>query len=506
MRSTVSIILLASLFLLASLAAGLLIWAGGAQANGHEIRVTHQEAESQRDGIRFFVQASSPNEIDDVRVHFKKIGQVSRSSYRSFEFNEGKVISAETLVPSSSGGQYIPPGTRIEYSFEIRDKAGNKLKTEDVVFIYLDIRFQWLQWPTVDDGLITVFYQEGTGMADRAQIMLDIAGATLERMRPVLGIDPELPLHIVTYSSYQDMRGALPFRSSTTSERLITQGVAFKEERVLLVYGQDRSYKGTTAHEFTHLLVADAAGRATNQVPSWLNEGLAEYANVINSGSYDRALQRAIEDEKLRPLWHLGNFSGTPDEIILGYGQGKSVVEYLIGTYSEAKMVELIRGIKKTFDIDQALELAYGFDQYGLDSEWRLFLGVEPLPRPEAYQPRVTATPEPSPLPSPTPAVLPTDASAATPVAPPVNESTQASPPTESAVEPGPQTDASPNAPTDATGERPAAAPGCGVATRQAGMVAELGILSLLGGPMGILGLVVFRSRRRDRGEEHLPL
>ena len=177
---------------------------------------------------------------------------------------------------------------------------------------------------------------------------------------------------------------------------------------------------------------------------------------------------------------------GSPSEIILSYGQGKSVVEYLIATYDEAQMVELIRGMKRTFDIDKALESAYGVDQYGLDSEWRRSLGVEPLPRPEARQPRVTATPTPTDAPPPTP-VAPT----ATPV------------PT---VEPNLSPDSTPNSTPDGNGESPVAAPGCGAATQRAGMVADLAMLSLLGGPMGILGLRIWRSRWRDRGQEKSPL
>ena len=54
----------------------------------------------------------------------------------------------------------------------------------------------------------------------------------------------------------------MPFQSQTSSEQLITQGMAFDEERVLLVHSGDRSVTSTTAHEFVHLLVGDALGRA----------------------------------------------------------------------------------------------------------------------------------------------------------------------------------------------------------------------------------------------------
>ena len=93
---------------------------------------------------------------------------------------------------SGSGGQYIPPGTRIEYFFEIYDDAGQANQTEEVTFIYLDPQFEW---KTLTDGLITVFF-DGESMTDVGRTILETASTTLEYMRPVLGIDPEEPLHL----------------------------------------------------------------------------------------------------------------------------------------------------------------------------------------------------------------------------------------------------------------------------------------------------------------------
>jgi hypothetical protein len=460
------------LFLLAlSLVSGGYILPGlaMAQADDNEIEVLSQRAESDfPDGVRFFIEARSPDEIEEVRVFFKKLGQTSRSSYRLVEFEPGKSISGESVILSGRSGEYIPPGTRIEYSFEIRDKAGRVYRSQDEVFIYLDNRFEW---KTVSNGLITVFYY-GDAEA-RAQTMLETAQETLQRMRPVLGIDPEDPLHIVTYTDYRHMADALPFRAQAVQERLITQGMAFNEERVLLVHGFDSTYVGTTSHEFTHLLVADAAGRAVGRVPSWLNEGLAEYGNVEASEDYDQYLRNAVARGQLRPLWHQTTFSGTPEEIIVAYGQGKSVVEYMLATYGPEKMAGLIDALKMTFDIDKALEQVYGFDQYGLDSEWRISLGLEPLPPPEGQQPQEQPTPAPTLPPTPAP--------------PPANTPTATSQPT-------PMPEASPAASTENRGA-PQASPGCSAPSHPGRMATDLAVLALLGGPLAMLYFRKFHRR-----------
>ena len=134
------------------------------------------------------------------------------------------------------------------------------------------------------------------------------------------------------------------------------------------------------------MLVSEAAGRADAHVPSWLNEGLAEYGNIDPTDGYESALRYGIFNGQVKPLWYQASFSGTPDDIIIAYGQGRSVVKHMIETHGPEKMGQLMKALQKTLDIDLALEQVYGFDQHGLDSEWRLTVGLEPLPPPERLE------------------------------------------------------------------------------------------------------------------------
>ncbi|SVE25917.1 uncharacterized protein METZ01_LOCUS478771, partial [marine metagenome] len=127
--------------------------------------VVEAKAESNfPDGIKFSVTANSVDEIDDIRVFFSKVDQQGRSSYRSVDFESGDSVTGESVLPSGSGGDYYPPGTKIEYSFEVRDKAGAVVRTESKQFVYQDNRFEWF---TVAEDLITVYYY-GEYVADRA--------------------------------------------------------------------------------------------------------------------------------------------------------------------------------------------------------------------------------------------------------------------------------------------------------------------------------------------------
>ena len=80
-----------------------------------------------------------------------------------------------------------------------------------------------------------------------------------------------------------------------------------------------------------------------------------------------------------------------PEDILIAYGQAYSVVRYLVSEYGEASIAELFKEFQDTRDIDEALQLVYGFDQRGLDAEWRQSVGLEPLADPE---PEVEEKPE----------------------------------------------------------------------------------------------------------------
>ena len=472
-----------SLLLLALLSAlAILLPAGPAFGEEGAIEVLDVDAESQfPDGVRFSVTAQSSDEIDEIRVFLKRTGETGSSSYRSVDFEPGTLVTGESILSTAGGGDYFPPGTHIRYSFEIRDKAGAVYRTPEEDFIYGDGRFEW---QTVSSGLISVDYY-GEYVEQRAQTILEAAEETLESMAPLLGIEPTEPLRIVSYNNYRHMSAALPFRSQAVREHLQTSGMAFDDERVLLVLGFDATITGTVSHEFIHLLVAEAAGRTRSQVPAWLNEGLAEYGNIDPTDDYEAALRYGIFTRRLKPLWFQHAFTGTPEDIIIAYGQGQSVVTFLINQFGPEKISELFQALQRKLNIDAALEEVYGLDQYGVDSAWRTAIGLEPLPPPGELEKQLelAASPEPGEQ---------TEDGADAPVAAAESE------PEPAGTEEGSPTDeAEDDEPEPAAGGCNAPAYGN---SGPAGSIA-LGSLLVLGAPLGLISLRAFQRSRREEDD-----
>ena len=470
-----SLLLLVLLCTLATLLA-----TGTALAEEGEIEVLDVGVESQfPDGVRFSVTAQSSEEIDEIRVFFKRTGETGSSTYRSVDFEPGTLVTGESILSTGGGGSYFPPGTHIRFSFEIRDKAGAVHRTPEQDFIYDDARFEWL---TVSSGLISVDYY-GEYVEQRAQTILEAAEETLENMAPLLGITPTEPLRIVSYNNYRHMSAALPFRSQAVREQLQTSGMAFDDERVLLVLGFDATITGTVSHEFIHLLVAEAAGRTRAQVPAWLNEGLAEFGNIDATDDYEAALRYGIFTRRLKPLWFQHAFSGSPEDIIIAYGQGQSVVTFLISRFGPETIAELFQALQRTLNIATALEEVYGLDQYGIDSEWRKAIGLDPLPPPGELERQLEQIAAPDPGEQ-------TEEAAATPVPAAEAEPEPAATPEESPAE---QEEADEAAGPASGGCN---APAYGDASPSASI--GLGSIVLLGAP---LGLVWLRGLRRNGRE-----
>ena len=439
------------------------IWAFSADARAQSavtgIELVSSEVTSEfQEGIRFEATVRSAAEVEEIAVRFR-IGQRDVGAYEYLEpeeSNDGDAVKASGFYRTNTAARYIAPGTIITYSFVITDADGNHLDTPEFEYVYHDDRFEWDE---ISNGIVTVSYHGPVSF--RAQELLDATVQTLEFMGPLLGAGVDEPIRITMYNNWPEMREALPPASETTRRELITEGQAHSPEGVLLVLGGASRASGIASHEVTHILVHRAGEGSLGRVPSWLNEGLAEFGNIQPGESYDRALYYAIQRNDLLPITSMDGQPGTPEDVIIFYGQAKSIVRYMVDAYGADKMRELMATIKTGKNYRNAIPEVYGITPLELENEWRDALGVQrrqllddastlptPLPTPKlgllsidalrqqgsmgaTAVPAAAATPEPeptaAPVPTSAPEAKPTEAPEATvaPTAPPAARAEQ---------------------------------------------------------------------------------
>ena len=362
-----------------------------AEADDSPIRVESSSVTSDfPSGILFRLQATGDNDIESVAVRFR-IGQQTTGAYDYLDFESAPVIDGQLFYRTNTAPRYIPPGTIITYNFEIQDSEGNRLDTETREFIYEDVRFDWDE---VSEGSVAVAYHGP--VKSRAELILDAMIQTIDHMGPLLGADTESPIRVTMYNNVKEMLEALPPGSSTIRRELVTEGQAFTDIGTLLVLGGGRLSEGTASHEVTHILTHRAGDSMLRRVPAWLDEGLAEYGNIVPGFSYDVALEFAISNDRLLPITSMTARPGDPEEVIIFYGQGRSIVRYMIRRYGADKMTELMATLKEGKSMDSALMEVYGVDRLNLENDWRAAIGAPPYVPPLSRSVRPTAVPRPT--------------------------------------------------------------------------------------------------------------
>ena len=357
-------------------------------ASSDDIEISsHGSVSEFPEGIRFSIEVYSEDVVEEIALRMR-IGQQKSGVYQYFEFEPEKKVVAELFWKTNTSSKYIPPGTILEYSFEVSDLAGNKRETETSQIVVYDSRFQWEE---VEEEGINVAYHGP--VESRAVEILDAIIQTMDFMEPVLGQTDRKPIRVTMYNNVSEMLGGMPPGSSTIRRELITEGQAFTKIGTLLVLGGGRLSEGTASHEVTHILVERAAGSIYNNIPSWLNEGLAEFGNLSPSFSYDVAVDFAVHSGRLLPITSMPSMPGDPEDVIMYYGQSMSIVEYMVVRLGPTKMVHLLSRLKSGENIDEAILSTYGISKLELENSWRAYIGA-PL-----YEPPTETSYLPTPMP-----------------------------------------------------------------------------------------------------------
>jgi hypothetical protein len=217
--------------------------------------------------------------------------------------------------------------------------------------------------------MITLYWYNGN-VSFGAQLM-DAAQQGLSRVSENSGAELNKPVSLYIYKDANDLQGALIFAQDWTG------GVAFTEYGIIAIgIGTSDAElqwgKGAIAHELTHLVVHQVTLNPYNEIPPWLDEGLAMNSEGPLDVQFTVPLDAAEASNTLITVRSLSSpFSAYADQAVLAYAESYSIVHYLIDTYGREKMFDLLTAFSKGSGYDEALKAVYGFDMTSLNSQWQ---------------------------------------------------------------------------------------------------------------------------------------
>ena len=306
------------------------------------------------DRLAFRASAESGTTIEKMRLRYEILPDGTRARADA-DIEPATSVTAEVeLQAEGQAALYLSPGTTIVYHWEAIDEAGNTGESPEATFFYDDDRFDWAS--KEQDG-VTIYYYGGND--EVAQEMLDVGAQDIAEMSSLLGTTVDFPVKVWIYDSVTDMRPAIPDRSETFEDSVITLGIRIASDTVLVLNNRD-AYD-TLRHELTHIVTAVAGEGGLGSMPAWLDEGTAVYSQD-DPGGFEDAIDAAIDRGNVLSVRSITSPAGDPAKVGLFYGQSWSLVSYLNEEYGQEKFAQLFAEIKTGKRIDSALEVVYGFD------------------------------------------------------------------------------------------------------------------------------------------------
>jgi len=136
----------------------------------------------------------------------------------------------------------------------------------------------------------------------------------------------------------------------------------------------------TFKHELSHILLHQKV--AASALPKWLDEGVAQWASggaadIMRTGEKD-VLKRAVLSRSMIPLRGIAtSFPPSAESLILAYEESRSITEFIIQEYGEAKLRSLLRELAKGEAIEEALYVSLGVRLARLEQLWKENLSSE---------------------------------------------------------------------------------------------------------------------------------
>lgn len=346
-------------------------------ASAQELQVESLEtANAFPAGAVFSIFARTPEPPREVRLRYS-IAPDGTEATRVAECSGTNPIGCRASVGDTLD-TFMIPGAEVTFSWEFTLPDGTRLTTEPQRFVYEDTRFDWR---SESSGNVTVYYYA----ADRqmARRVLTASVETLDRLGAILGTSVGFPVKVFLYEDAGAMRPAI---LSNAREGVVTLGEVYFSDTAMVA--ADVAPEDVARHEIAHIVIREAT-RGPFDIPAWLNEGTAVWAQEEPLGGELAALDAAIARDRVLSLQVLSSSSaaGDADTVSLFYGQSYSVVKYLMDTYGPEKFGQLFAVFKEGATTDKALRAVYGFGLRDLENQWRQSVGLPPRTAPSPTAP-----------------------------------------------------------------------------------------------------------------------
>lgn len=237
------------------------------------------------------------------------------------------------------------------------------------------VRYKDFKWMVMESQHLQLYYEpEFADLAQRAVQYLEEAYTHISQvMHHELSSKPP----IVIFKSHYE------FEQTNIVQDFLPPGVAgFAEPlryRMVIPFDGDLDeFRNVLTHELMHIFQYDIlykgpikrlSSNPLSAPPTWIMEGLAEYATERMSTIDEMVLRDAVLTDELIPLKIMDSQWGTGN-VFLAYKQSHSLMQYIAANYGPEKISRILRTWDSQNDTDKLLERLVDLDMDDLDERW----------------------------------------------------------------------------------------------------------------------------------------
>ncbi len=220
--------------------------------------------------------------------------------------------------------------------------------------------------------LVRSAYATVSGLAGAEEVAYEVAALIDECVPRIARILGTREVQAIPATIYLDRREfvqatGVPPRSRVVGLATFPPGMVHIDGTGLLA-----AIEKVVPHEVGHVLVARTLGPALPALPTWLNEGIAEYVAGETAAQVDPVWVRAVGRGASLELAELdGAIRERGDRAGLAYAESASLVNFLVAERGEGAISGLLRSLAATRDFEISLREVTGWQTEELEVAWR---------------------------------------------------------------------------------------------------------------------------------------
>jgi hypothetical protein len=237
-------------------------------------------------------------------------------------------------------------------------------------------------WQEKTSTHFRVFYQQDSAFA---AAVLDYAEAYYNQIRLDLGLTHVVQRDQVPWLWEQRCQIYLyPDRQAyvrATGAPAWSGGfVQYQRRTVYSFLGATAFLEQTLPHELAHLVFREFVGFNNDRVPRWLDEGVAQYAEVGRREGAWGLMRGWLAQDIYIPLdqlsqLRLGHASGGAAQLF--YTQSVTLVHFFLAVYGPRRFIDFCSNLRDGYSVERALSFATSSSiasLSALEDAWRAFL------------------------------------------------------------------------------------------------------------------------------------